>query len=93
MHVGVLGGCVLQSYNQCGICDSNDLIDVGFVLGVHLLNGHHAPVEGAPYRKQSGDMQRRRLELLSEVYRSFGSLGEVYDYYNMYSWEIIFGIK
>ena len=93
MHAGVVGGCVLQSYNQSGICDSNDLIDAGSMLGGHLLNGHHAPVECAPYRKQSGDMQRRRLELLSEVYRSFVSLGEVYDYYNMYSWEIGFGIK
>ena len=66
MHVGVLGGCVLQSYNQCGICDSNDLIDAGSMLGGHLLNGHHAPVECAPYRKQSGDMQRR-LELLKRL--------------------------
>lgn len=51
-----------------------------------MLNGHHAPVVCTLEKTISGYAEKKTGTVVApEVGRSFGSLVEAYDYYNMYS--------
>ena len=64
-------------------------------MGEPLLSAHHALEEYVPLKKTLRGYAEKKTDtvVVPSVGYNFDSLGEAYDFYNLYSWEIGFGIR